>query len=361
MVLLLIIRVSADLLSVVGLESSDNADTAAEDEDILSASYSSEEKYEGWVARAISPLSRFIDAAVNPRHHYLDLQEIGDGRGDTTLYVAQLSENRRDDLTLPNHVKERDQSDLLARRQTYVAIKSVPIVPSGSPKLLEVLSELSTMRDIQCDNILGMDALYIDPEEDTLWIRMELMTRTLSSVIDLNAAGLVLPDRTIAGCTKDILSALEHLRINDISPRNIRSENVLINHHGVLKLTNLSNAVKVSSGFPAQVSAPSSTKITSDASALGALVWELAAGVRPPSDSRSSGADWPSLSSATSRTPAFHEFIQLCFEFVVGNIGYRPLIESAFIRDACERPTLAQLLVQCTVFEGRLREQRRAR
>ncbi|KAJ7697231.1 kinase-like domain-containing protein, partial [Mycena rosella] len=318
-----------------------------------------------WVKSVISPLREFIDMPINPRHHYLDLQEIADGPGGTTLYVARLADTQRDRLTLPTHVAARDQ--------LFVAIKSVPIMPTGSSKLVEVLRELRIMRHIQCENILGMDALYVDPVEDTLWIRMELMTRTLSSVIELNAAGLVLSDRMIAGCTKDILTALEYLRVHRIVPRNIRAENVLLNNHGVLKLTNLSNAVTlptssrhIHNGLEQSMDVASARSIhslidISDTSALGALVWEMATGTPPSLDAQKRLEDWPPLSLIASHSPAFHEFIRMCFDPAVGSFGYRRLIDSAFISDACERPTLAQLLLQCTAFEGRLREQRRAR
>ncbi|KAJ6521196.1 hypothetical protein DFH09DRAFT_1426153 [Mycena vulgaris] len=116
---------------------------------------------------------------------------------------------------------------------------------------------------------------------------------------------------------------------------------------------NLSNATKLAaaSGDAVERGSPSlRIDIASDASALGALVWEMAAGKRPPINAQKRLEDWPPLSSIASRTPAFHEFIQTCFEPV-----------NAFIRDACERPALAQLLVQCTAFEGRLRKQRRGR
>ncbi|KAJ6587630.1 kinase-like domain-containing protein [Mycena vulgaris] len=329
--------------------------------------------YKDWVAAAISPLTAFIDMRINPRDYYLDLQEIAEGRGGTTLYFARLAETQRERILLPSHVRERDHHDLLARRPTFVAIKSVPILQGGSVKFLEVVRELRTMRDIRCEHILEVEALYIDRVEDALWIRMELMTRTLSSVIELNSAGLVLWDRMIAGCTKDILTALEHLRVNDIAPRNIRADNVLINDHGVLKLTNLSHAVKLSTtsgnlieGSPSRSTEVerlmSATRLTiiSDASALGTLVWEMAAGKRPPLNTVNRLEDWPPLSSITSRTPPFHEFIRMCLEPTVGHFGYRRLLDSPFIRDACERSTLLQLLGQCTAFE-RLREQRRAR
>ncbi|KAJ7495447.1 kinase-like domain-containing protein [Mycena latifolia] len=318
---------------------------------------------QGWVPSVLSPFIGFIDAPINPRNHYLDLKEIASDRpGGTTLYVARLADAWRDQLMLPSHVKERDQHDFHAKRPTFVAIKSVPIMPTGSPKLVEVLRELRLMHDIRCENILGMDALYVDPIENALWIRMEFMTRTLSSVTELHAAGLELSDRVIAGCAKDILIALEHLRINGIAPRNICAYNVLINTQGVLKLTNLSNAMKL----PPNACDPNVVKhatvhIASNAKSLGALVWEMAAGKSPPVDTRKRPEDWPPLSSIVLRVPAFHEFLQKCFEPGVGRFGYHGLIESAFISDACERTTLLQLFLQCSAFEGRLREHRRGR
>ncbi|KAJ7266468.1 kinase-like domain-containing protein [Mycena haematopus] len=186
--------------------------------------------------------------AVNPRHHYLDPRDIADGPGGTTLYVARLESAHHDLLVLPDDVRERDEDDIRAERPTFVAIKSVPIMPTGSSKLEEVARERRILADVQCENVLQMDALYVDPAEDALWIRMELMTRTLSSIIELNSAGLVLSDHIIAGCAKDLLNALEHLEMNNVAPRNIRSNNVLISPQGVLKLTNLSNAIKLSDG-----------------------------------------------------------------------------------------------------------------
>lgn len=159
--------------------------------------------YGGWVASAIAPLAEFIDMPVNPRDHYVDLRDIAESSGGTMLYVARLDPARHERLMLPEDVRELDEDDVSAERPTFVAIKTVPIMPAGSSKLGEVVRERRILSDVHCENILHMDALYVDPVEDALWIRMELMTRTLSSVIELNGVGLVLSDRMIAGCTKD--------------------------------------------------------------------------------------------------------------------------------------------------------------
>ncbi|KAJ7088049.1 kinase-like domain-containing protein [Mycena belliarum] len=338
------------------ISAQDSVLTVADEDDTWSVSSDAEQKYEGWVASVIAPLKKYIDIRVNPRHHYLDLQEIANGPGGTTLYVARLADAQREALTLPIEVRARDQRDLLAQQPTLVAIKSVPILPAGGSnlKLVEVLRELRSMHDVQCENILKMEALYVDPVEDTLWIRMELMARTLASVIELKTAGLALSDRVIAACTKDILTALEYLRVKDITPRGIRAANVLINKHGVLKLTNLSTV----DNLPAapnilETPSPRTRGMASDMKALGVLVWEMAEG-RPPIVRNGHPAP---LAASPSCKPAFQAFIRMCFDPTTDSpSGYCGLLGSAFISEACERFSLAQLLVQCTAFEGRRRD-----
>ncbi|KAJ6467883.1 hypothetical protein C8R45DRAFT_475380 [Mycena sanguinolenta] len=337
-------------------------------------------RYRGWVETALSPFMQWIDISVNPRNYYLDLQEIAEGPGGTTsLYLARLADFPCDDPVLPAHIKEQDQQARLSKRTTFVAIKSVPILPSGNIKLTEVLDELSIMHNLQCEHILSLDAIYVDPIEDALWVRMEFMTRSLSSIIDLRRLGLSLSDKIIAGCTKDVISALEYLRIHDITPKKVQAKNVLINNHGVLKLTaNLSNATKSSSNSRADSPMSPCPTTASNATSLCLLACDMATGQRPPLAAQAEIEedppsptfhqfiqmyfdldDWSPLSTITSRTPAFQQFIKLCFNPAVTSAGYGPLMESPFIRNACERPMLAQLLAQCTAFEARLREQHR--
>ncbi|KAJ7020028.1 kinase-like domain-containing protein [Mycena alexandri] len=327
------------------------------------------------VMAALTPFSGFIDPN-NPQEYYIRREKIAEGSDGTSLCVARLADVSTERLMLPTHIKEQDRLDRLAYRTTFVAIKTVLIPASGNATLSEVLRELCIMRDLRCKNVLTMDALYVDPVEDILWIRMELMIRPLSSVIELCQVGLTLPDRTIAGCIKDVISALEYLRMNDIAPRNIRSNNIMINNQGVLKLTNLSTAVRLSTSSSSnsqayQVAIPPSTNIASNACSLGALVWEMATGEHRSINTQEDLEerplsiptfhefiqmcfdleDWSPLSSIASRTPVFRHFIRMCFEPAVTSLGYHQLVESSFIRDACERTTLAQLLMQCSTFE----------
>ncbi|KAK6981763.1 kinase-like protein [Favolaschia claudopus] len=332
------------------------ADVAAVDLNIpiLSAAHDSgsvtNEDYGGWVESVIAPFAGFIDVAVNPRNHYVDLKEMADGSEGATLYVARLASADHDLLNLPEDVRQRDENDLRAGHPTFVAIKSIPIVPGGNATLRAVLRERHILSEVQCQNILQMDSLYVDPAEDALWIRMELMDRTLSSIVDLASVGLVLSDRIIAGCVKDILTALATLYEKNIAPRNICSSNILVNSQGVLKLTNLSNATKFSVGSSCL------SHFRSDAKALGALVWELAVGKHQSLQNLSAEQEWPP--EITSRTPAFREFIRLCFDPLSTQFGYDQLIEHLHSGSVSDRAALAQVMVQCSAFEKRLRYQR---
>jgi serine/threonine protein kinase len=132
-----------------------------------------------------------------------------------------------------------------------VAIKSVPILPSGSPKLTDLKKELEIMRNVKHANILTMDGLYVDLTEDSLWIKMELMERSLADVVALVEEGVTIPEKVIARFASDvscfivliawyshtqILGALIYLQNLGIAHRDLRSDNLLLNKDGLLKL-----------------------------------------------------------------------------------------------------------------------------
>ena len=160
-------------------------------------------RYRGWMSEVVAPLGEFIDDAIDPREYYVDLQEIAEGESGS-VFAACLVETNAHKLRLPPLVKARDADNINKGRQTLVAIKNVPILPSGSPKLDDLQRELTVTRGVWHENVLGMDALYVDLVEDSLWIRMELMERSLADVIGLVEEGLMLQDRMIARFASDV-------------------------------------------------------------------------------------------------------------------------------------------------------------
>ena len=168
------------------------------------------ERYPGWLSGVVNPLAPFIDATVEPRDHYVELQEIAEGESGS-VFAARVDPDNADKLRLHPSVKSRDTEEIEKGAPALVAIKIIAITPPCSnvevpeaQKLIDLERELKLMKGLWHENILGLDALYVDLTEDTLWVRMELMERSLADIVGLVAAGLVLHDRMIARFALDV-------------------------------------------------------------------------------------------------------------------------------------------------------------
>lgn len=144
-------------------------------------------RYPGWVSAVVAPLRPFIDDSTDPRDLYVDLQEIAEGESGS-VYAARVKASSPADESLAS----------------YVAIKNVPILPSGSPKLEDLKRELELMKDVRHPHVLSMDALYVDLVEDSLWIRMDLMERSLADLVSLVGEGIVVEEGPIAQFASDV-------------------------------------------------------------------------------------------------------------------------------------------------------------
>ena len=145
-------------------------------------------RYRGWLSKVVAPLAEFIDETTDPRELFSDLQEIAEAESGS-VFAARVAKPKA--LGLPPDT-------------TFVAIKNVPILPSGSYKLVDLRKELTLIRGVSHENVLTMDALYVDLVEDSLWIRMELMERSLADVVGLVAEGLMVQERMIARFASDV-------------------------------------------------------------------------------------------------------------------------------------------------------------
>ena len=172
-----------------------------------------QQRYLGWVSTLVAPLSEFIDECVDPREHYLDLTEIAEGESGS-VFAARVNGVNARKLRLGEVVRMQDADDLGLDedgdggggegRTKLVAIKSIALVPSGTPKLVDLERELQLMGRLWHSQVLSVDAVYVDLVEDSVWLRMELMERSLADVIVLVEAGLVLQERTIARFASDV-------------------------------------------------------------------------------------------------------------------------------------------------------------
>jgi hypothetical protein len=168
------------------------------------------QRYPGWLSGVVKPLSPFIDETIEPRTHYSDLQEIAEGESGS-IFAARVVPTNADKLRLHPNVQKHDAAELKKGAPALVAIKIIAITPPSSTthlpeaqKLIDLETELRLMKGLWHENILGLDALYVDLSEDTLWVRMELMERSLADIVGLVVDGLMLQDRMIARFAQDV-------------------------------------------------------------------------------------------------------------------------------------------------------------
>ncbi|GJE92910.1 kinase-like protein [Phanerochaete sordida] len=307
-------------------------------------------RYAGWIADVLAPLKSFIDSRSEPRELFADLQEIAEGESGSVFATRVVTPGPND--------------------APYVAVKQVALVPEGSSKLEDLRKELGLMKKVHHEHILAMDALYVDVADDALWIRMELMNRSLADILPLAEHGVELSEALIAQFAADALAALVHLNKLGIAHRDVRSDNLLVNADGVVKLADFSSAVQVPKAAPVRFDqagviywqAPEMrigpyNVLKVDVWSLGATVWELAQAEPPFSDATDAsqlGDRWPTLDHHDNYSRSFHSFLKLCSEPVTSRPNPDVLLNTPFIRSAKGRDAVTELLARCRAVEEQL-------
>ena len=182
----------------------------------------------------LAPLHGFI-SPLDPSALFTELVEIAEGESGS-VYAARAS------AEFPSMKQSSALERPIPAGTSHVAIKRIqlpPLLPSGSPsssatespagadesllhiKISSLLHELTLLRNVEHEHLLLLDGAYVhtsvnadeSPEENaskaatldtSLWIRMELMERSLADVIALVAQGLALQERMVARFTSDV-------------------------------------------------------------------------------------------------------------------------------------------------------------
>lgn len=134
---------------------------------------------------ALSSLKEYIYLDFEPMETFVDLHEVAQGQYGS-VYAAHVN------------------SDILGDRDSLVAVKKVYIPPEGTPKIAQLQHELNLMSRVRHKHILGSDGLFFDFVENTLWIRMELMQRSLADILVLSEQDLLLEEPVIARLASDV-------------------------------------------------------------------------------------------------------------------------------------------------------------
>ena len=148
-------------------------------------------RYPSWLAADVLPLAEFIDDSSDPRALFTDLQEIAQGESGS-VYSACATPTVASQFRPPTPTSpvsevspEWDETEkgLAQSKQGLVAIKCVPLSRGCAGKLADLRRELELTRALHHANVLRMERLYVDIAEESLWIAMELMDRSLADVL----------------------------------------------------------------------------------------------------------------------------------------------------------------------------------
>ena len=175
------------------------------------------QRYPTWVSDVLSKvgLEGFVDEKVEPRDYFEGLTEVAEGESG---FVYQAKVIR----TVPgSRLTKR-----VPQPGAVVAIKAVPVLPSGSTKLEDLMREVEAMKrvfeddrsaasspfssasgcSVRAGHVLIMEAMYVDLQEDALWIRMELMERSLADVVALVEEGQLerIDEKVVARFASDV-------------------------------------------------------------------------------------------------------------------------------------------------------------
>ena len=156
-------------------------------------------RYPAWLAAVVLPLAEFIDDSADPRVLFTDLQEIAQGESGS-VYSARAAPtvahqfrpptpgSPASGTSSPSSTSEKGEVEegsgaQQKQKHELVAIKRVPLLPGGTEKLKDLQRELEFARTLRHANVLRMEQLYVDVVEESLWIGMELLDRSLADVL----------------------------------------------------------------------------------------------------------------------------------------------------------------------------------
>ncbi|ORX51327.1 kinase-like protein [Hesseltinella vesiculosa] len=266
-------------------------------------------------------------------------------------------------------IAEGDSGPMFSAKQQQsnrmVAIKKIP--KTAHEKLALVENEVNTLKMSRHPNIVELIGKY--SLEGELWIVMELMDISLADMVEL---GMTEP--MMARVARDVLRGLTHLHRLRRIHRDVRSDNILLNTRGEIKLTDFGQCAQLTSADDKRKSivgtpywmAPEVIKGMSygtkaDVWSLGVMMMEMAQGNPPYIEYPPlravyliASAGVPPLEGDWSDT--FLDFVQLC---TTVDTQQRPtaeqLLKHAFISMACTTEVIVEM-VQSTIEQNAMAE-----
>ncbi|KAJ3354626.1 Protein kinase [Allomyces javanicus] len=240
-----------------------------------------------------------------------------------------------------------------------VAIKQMDL--NSQPRPESIVNEIIVMKESQHANIVNyLDSFLVRQE---LWVVMELMEGgALNDIIDSNSH-MVEPQ--IAAITYEALKGLHHLHQKNIIHRDVKSDNVLMDAEGRVKITDFGFCAKLNDnrskratmvGTPywmaPEVIRQQEYSFKIDVWSLGIMAIEMLEGEPPYLDEEPVKALYMILSNGTPKikhperlSPEFKSFLDQSLKVEVAQrASSSELLDHPFMRLACPVTDLAPLV-----------------
>ncbi|KAG0308745.1 p21 protein (Cdc42 Rac)-activated kinase [Dissophora globulifera] len=257
-----------------------------------------------------------------------------------------------------------------------VAVKM--IAKNVTAKMKTIRNELELMKSSRHPNIVAFVGCHLTLTE--LWMVMERMDISLADVIAINPyQGQRHPDQGLlqechmARVAKDALEAISYLHQQERIHRDIRSDNILLDMNGRVKLADFGHSVQLSKDHPRRNSvvgtpywmAPEVIEgwnygTLVDIWSFGIVMREMLEGEPPYLNEPPlramfliASGDIPDINQGELASPLCLAFIRAC---TTGNSEERPtakdLLAHPFLETACESSVMATLLARTYALEA---------
>ncbi|OAA36720.1 STE20 kinase [Beauveria brongniartii RCEF 3172] len=181
-------------------------------------------------AELIAKLQPLISQS-DPNTSYQKHKKVGQGASGS-VYVATIRSTA---------VGVAQQLVLKKGPKTRVAIKEMNLARQQRKEAL--LDEISIMKEGKHKNVINFLDAFLVNENRMLWVVMDYMDGgALIDVIDNNST---ISERHIATLCRETCLGLQHLHSKQIVHRDIKSDNVLIDSHGNVKITDFGYCAKL--------------------------------------------------------------------------------------------------------------------
>lgn len=169
----------------------------------LSASTTADDRADAMMIRSqrlFGPLNPYL-SATDPLVRFSDLTQVAEGQFGP-VYAARARDAGTSSAPKSSEGSGSSSHTSSSRFGTLVAVKTIKVEEENSPKVIALSAELAIMANVRHEFVLATAGLFVS--DDTLWVEMELMERSLADILPLIEEGLVVSEPEVARFASDV-------------------------------------------------------------------------------------------------------------------------------------------------------------